>query len=733
MKKLNFPFTAILGQEKMKMALILNVIDPQIGGVLLTGHQGTGKSTAVRSLVDIMPQIEVVVGCPFSCDPNAKLDDLCSECRKKKKNGELQTKKRNMKLVNLPLGVTEDMVTGSLSIDKVLTEGKSELHPGLLAKANRGILYIDEINLLQDHIVDTLLDAAASGINIVEREGISVSHPANFVLVGSMNPEEGDLRPQIADRLGLEVKINAPRDPELRAEISRRVIEFYDNPREFINKYEDKQNKLKKRLIKARDLVKDVRVPEGVYTLVSKIVNNLDVYSQRADLTFIRSARAHAAFNGRNEIIPEDLEFAMDLVFEHRIKSLHYEMTPEEIKAKMKEVYGKIEEAYEDTDIYQPSEDTEGPMKHSDKKQDQFKRQSIDPKKVDMPESEEQKLPPPQYEDNRKRPPRPAGGWKVKDIPTDESFNLTDDGFDEIPFIYQMEKKMDSILSNIRKKRRISKYGGRGIGRRVKVASTQKGRYVSYRDPISSHPRSLALDASIRTHLKNTVYNHKNIDFPIKFNKSDLKEKIFEYRAPLALFFVLDCSASMFYVIKQMKDVILSLQREGYRKKDKVSLIAFRGKDAVVLQKPTVSFRKAIRKLNSLEGKSYTPMAAGLKKCKELIKIEKLKNRNIIPVIFILSDCGANISVKHPDLVAQVESDYNLIVEELKQITKSLIRQDINLIVLEPKKSHATRALGVHPFSANKIKENFKELGADVYQFDRYNSKALILKLKKIL
>ncbi len=733
MKKLNFPFTAILGQDKMKMALILNVIDPQIGGVLLTGHQGTGKSTAVRSLVEVMPQIEVVVGCPFSCDPDSDLDDLCTVCREKKKKGELRTEKRDMGLVNLPLGVTEDMVCGSLSIDKVLTEGRSELHPGLLAKANRGILYIDEINLLQDHIVDTLLDAAASGINIVEREGISVSHPANFILVGSMNPEEGDLRPQIADRLGLEVKIQAPRNIELRAEISRRVIEFYDNPKQFIKKYEEKQAELRECLVKARKLVKNIKIPKKIYMFVSKIVKNLDIFSQRADLTFIRCARAHAAFNEREKINVRDLEFALDLVFEHRIKSLHYEMTPEEIKAKLKEVYGKIEEAYEDTDIYQPSEDTEGPLKHSDEPQDKFKRQSIDPKKVDIPESEEQKLPPPKFEDKRKRNASPAGGWKVKDIPADNDFNLTEGEFDDMPFMYQMEKKMTSILSSIRKQRRISNYGGRGIGRRVKIASTQKGRYVSYREPINGQPKSLALDASIRTHLKNTVYNHQNIGFPIKFNKSDLKDKIFEYRAPLALFFVLDCSASMFYVIKQMKDVILSLQREGYRKKDKVSLIAFRGKEAVVLQKPTVSFRNAIQKMNRLEGKSYTPMAAGLKKCKELIKIEKLKNRNIIPVIFILSDCGANISVKHPDLIAQVESDYALIVEELKETTKSLIRQDIHLIVLEPKKSHATRALGVHPYSVNKIKDNFRNHGADVYQFDRYNSKALILKLKKIL
>ena len=214
MKKLNFPFAAILGQDKMKMGLILNLIDPLIGGILMTGHQGTGKSTAVRSLVELMPQIEIIKGCDFSCEPYSDIDDVCENCKEKIENKNVQTEFRDMWLVNLPLGVTEDMVCGSLSIDKVLTEGIRALHPGLLAKANRGILYVDEINLLQDHIVDVLLDSAASGVNIIEREGISVYHPSRFVLVGSMNPEEGDLRPQIADRLGLEVRIKAPRDNE---------------------------------------------------------------------------------------------------------------------------------------------------------------------------------------------------------------------------------------------------------------------------------------------------------------------------------------------------------------------------------------------------------------------------------------------------------------------------------------------------------------------------------------
>ncbi|MFX1329580.1 MAG: ATP-binding protein, partial [Promethearchaeota archaeon] len=360
MRKINFPFTAILGQEKMKMGLVLNVIDPAIGGILLTGQQGTGKSTAVRSLVELMPQIEIVKGCEFSCDPNSDIEDLCQTCIEKKEKKQIKTEYRDMWLVNLPLGVTEDMVCGSLSIDKVLTEGIRALHPGLLAKANRGILYVDEINLLQDHIVDVLLDSAASGVNIIEREGISVSHPSRFVLVGSMNPEEGDLRPQIADRLGLEVTIKAPREPELRAEITKRVIDFEDHPKDFIENFEEEQEKLRNNILNARKILKEVQIPGSVYKFVSKIVNELEIFSQRADITFIRCARAHAALNNRKIIQEEDLNVAMDLVFEHRIQSLHYEMTPEEIKSKIAEVYGKIKEAYEDTKILQPNRETEG-------------------------------------------------------------------------------------------------------------------------------------------------------------------------------------------------------------------------------------------------------------------------------------------------------------------------------------------------------------------------------------
>ncbi|KKM08269.1 hypothetical protein LCGC14_1725590, partial [marine sediment metagenome] len=274
---------------------------------------------------------------------------------------------------------------------------------------------------------------------------------------------------------------------------------------------------------------------------------------------------------------------------------------------------------------------------------------------------------------------------------------------------------------------------GRGIGRRIKINSSQKGRYVSYRTPMNAQPKTIALDATIRNYLKNIVYNKTEIDFPLHFNRYDLMDKIYEYRAPLVLFFVLDSSASMYYVIKQMTDVIMSLHREGYRKRDKIALVIFRGKKAVVLQKPTLNFTMAVNKIKKIEGKSYTPMAAALLKVTDLIKVEKLKNRNVIPVVFVCSDCGANISVKYPELVAQVESDYGVIAQELKELTKKLAKLS-KILVLEPKKSYATSALGVHTHSAEKIKKNFKKYGgAQVYRFNKYNPSSLILELKKIL
>ncbi len=315
-----YPFTAIVGQERMKMALILNAINPKIGGVLLRGDKGTGKSTAVRALAELLPEIEVA-DCVFRCSRDA----MCDECRKKTSRGKLRFVKRKMRVVELPLSATEDRVVGTLDFERALKEGVKAFQPGILAEANNNVLYIDEVNLLDDHIVDTLLDVAASGWNVVEREGISFRHPSRFILVGTMNPEEGELRPQLLDRFGMVVDVKAIGDPELRGEVIRRVEAFSENPEAFCRRFESEQRRLKRRIEIAREILGEVVVPDEIVDAVAKLCSELGIETHRADITTIRAAKALAAFNGRKEVTLEDIMEVSKLTLPHRMKSKPFE------------------------------------------------------------------------------------------------------------------------------------------------------------------------------------------------------------------------------------------------------------------------------------------------------------------------------------------------------------------------------------------------------------------------
>jgi Mg-chelatase subunit ChlI len=310
-----FPFAAIVEQGRLKQALLLNAVNPAIGGLLVKGPSGTGKSTAVRGLAALLPEIEVVAGCPYSCDPR-RPGELCAECRER---DELPAVRRPVRIVDLPLNATEDRVAGTIDVARALREGEKALEPGLLAEANRGILYIDEINLLDDHLTDVLLDAAALGVNVVEREGISVAHPARFLLVGTMNPEEGELRPQIADRLGLEVEVEAVRDARLRGEIARRREAFTADPAGFAAEWAEEQESLRRRLAAAQALVGRVRVQDFLYRAIGALVVRLGVESHRADVTVLQCAKALAAMAGRDEATEEDVVGAASLALGHRL------------------------------------------------------------------------------------------------------------------------------------------------------------------------------------------------------------------------------------------------------------------------------------------------------------------------------------------------------------------------------------------------------------------------------
>jgi len=324
-KYLVYPFTAIVAQEDMKLGLILNAIDPLIGGVLIRGEKGTAKSTAVRGLSDLLPEIEIVSGCPFNCDPD-NLREMCRSCQEAVEQGQtLPRLCKKMAVVELPVSATEDRVVGALDIHRALKEGIRALQPGVLAEANRNILYIDEVNLLDDHVANVLLDAAAMGVNIIEREGVSLHHPARFILVGTMNPEEGELRPQLLDRFGLCVEVKGLTDKEERAEVVRLREEFDRDPWAFTARYEKAQMEVRERIVRARELVKAVEISEERLTSIAEACANLGIDTLRADIVVTKAAKALAAFEGRTEVDDHDILRAMELALPHRLKKKPFE------------------------------------------------------------------------------------------------------------------------------------------------------------------------------------------------------------------------------------------------------------------------------------------------------------------------------------------------------------------------------------------------------------------------
>jgi magnesium chelatase subunit I len=333
-----YPFTAIVGQDEMTRALILNAINPDIGGVLIRGERGTAKSTAVRALADVLPDVTVVADCEFGCQPE-HTDRLCTECQERKAAGEeLPTTERPMRVVDLPLNASEDRVVGTIDLETAVQEGQRAFEPGILAEANGNVLYVDEVNLLDDHIVDVLLDAAAMGENVVEREGVSVRHPAEFILVGTMNPEEGDLRPQLLDRFGLVVDVEGVSEVDDRVEISTRRASFDSDPVAFREEYADDQQELRDRIVTARDRLDDVTIPDDVARLIADINIRLDVDGHRGDITLRRAARTLAAFEGESEVTARTVRRVAEMTLDHRLKRLPFEEEEDDVLSTFHEV-----------------------------------------------------------------------------------------------------------------------------------------------------------------------------------------------------------------------------------------------------------------------------------------------------------------------------------------------------------------------------------------------------------
>jgi magnesium chelatase subunit I len=314
-----FPFSAIVAQEEMKLAILIAAIDPAVGGVLVFGDRGTGKSTAVRALAALLPPMRVVAGCRYGCDP-ATLHALCEECRERKARGALKRQLAPVPVVDLPLGATEDRVVGALDLERALARGEKAFEPGLLARAHRGFLYIDEVNLLEDHLVDLLLDVAASGENVVEREGLSLRHPARFVLIGSGNPEEGELRPQLLDRFGLSVEIKTPAGLATRIEVVRRRDEFERGPAEFAAKWKKEDARLRRRIVAGRSRLPAVRVSDAALEGAARLCISLGADGLRGELTLMRAARAVAAFEGDADVSESHLRRVAPAALRHRLR-----------------------------------------------------------------------------------------------------------------------------------------------------------------------------------------------------------------------------------------------------------------------------------------------------------------------------------------------------------------------------------------------------------------------------
>jgi len=363
-----YPFTAIVGQERMKRALILNAINPRIGGVLIRGERGTAKSTAARALAALLPEVQVVADCRFGCDPQDPAG-WCTECKERHAHGEsLPVRTRRTPFIDLPVSATEDRVVGTLDIEKAIKQGERHFEPGVLAAANRGLLYIDEVNLLDDHVVDLLLDSAALGMNIVEREGISFSHPARYILVGTMNPEEGDLRPQLLDRFALSVDIRGLRGARERVQIMQNNLEFEKDPDAFYHTRQSMEHELSGKIEQARGLLKDVGFSQRDLLSIAALTSQMEVDGHRADLVILKSARANAAFEGRVAISQLDIALAAELALPHRMRRSPFEESSlklDELTEKMEQIQAEIGEGAsgEENDSGEPQEKKSPPAR----------------------------------------------------------------------------------------------------------------------------------------------------------------------------------------------------------------------------------------------------------------------------------------------------------------------------------------------------------------------------------
>ena len=610
------PFTAIVGQEKMKKSLILNAINPRIGGVLIRGEKGTAKSTAVRALAELLPEIEMVKGCPFNCNPYDE-GEMCDLCYAKKTNGENQeVTKRRMWVVDLPLGATEDRVVGSIDVEKAIKEGIKALEPGILAAANRGILYIDEVNLLDDHVADVILDSAAMSINVVEREGVSVSHPSKFILVGTMNPEEGELRPQLLDRFGLQASVESIDDADKRVEIVKLVGSFERDPEEFRARFEGNQKELREKIVQAKQIINEVEISDDLLKITADTCIKLGVRTHRAEIVIDRTAKTIAALDGRKKVTFEDIKEAMELALPHRMRRKPFE-PPSLDTEKLDDMMSDKKKQHEE--------------EKEEKKQQQQQRKEREEKREHKHKNEQLDKNPKSEDDNE----------DIKEPQKESVFNIGDSI--DTRAVRQKQKKDKTY------RRKIS-------GRRIPTLSLRNnGKYVRHGLP-KGEIKDVALDATIRTAAPYQKERKHDSDLAVVIKTQDIREKIRVGKISTATMFVVDASGSMGANrrMESAKGAVLSLLLDSYQQRDKVGLVAFRGDQADTLLPLCSSVDLAYKGLKELPTGGRTPLAAGLERGLNLLMAEKQKDEGVIPVLLLISDGRANVSFSDKDIKVEL-------------------------------------------------------------------------------
>ncbi len=589
-----YPFSAIVGQKKMTRALILNAVCPCLGGLLIRGEKGTAKSTAVRALATVLPEIDVVSGCPFNCDPH-EYERLCPECRAKRKQGcDLPAAKRKIKVIDLPLGATEDRVLGSLDLEHAVKEGERRFTPGLLAAAHRGILYIDEVNLLDDHIVDVILDAAGMGMNIVEREGISYMHPAEFILIGTMNPEEGELRPQLLDRFGMCIQIKGIQDPDERVRLIKEREHFDADSKGFIMAYQGRQEGLSQKIAQAKKRLSCVTISDEMVQLCSKLSLEAFVAGHRADIAIRKAALSITCYEQRDEVAETDVNEAAELVLLHRMR------TPSP-----------------------PSQHRREQRPHEKPPED-----DKDERENERPETEDRQHPEVRDEEDagEKKDEEESRG-RISYVPMVESLFPVGEAFK----VKRIQTERDRIPR-------------KGSGRRSRTRTSSKaGRYVM--SSMERKTNDLALDATLRAAAPYQKRRTRE-DVAIVIEESDIREKIREKRIGNFIVFVVDASGSMGAGKRMIetKGAILSLLMDAYQKRDKVAMAAFKGDRAEILLPPTSSIELAHKLLEELPTGGKTPLPHGISLGYQIIQSYFRKDPHIYPLLILISDGKANVS-----------------------------------------------------------------------------------------